>query len=210
MQQTGITTLFLDIGGVLLTNGWDRNSRALAVKEFNLDAAEMEERHHLCFDSFERGKISIDEYLDLVVFYDKRNFSKKDFTDFICTRSKELPGHIGFFKAIKSTYNLKVVAVNNEAREINEYRIKQFMLHSLFDAFISSCYVGLRKPDTDIFRLACDLAGVEPQKAIFIDDRQMFVEVAEKTGLNAIRFNDIEDVNKRLESFSLNLTKPAD
>lgn len=201
MQKNTITTLFLDIGGVLLTNGWDRSSRILAAKQFNLDEAELNERHHMCFDSHERGKITMEEYLNLVVFYEERNFTKETFKTFIFSQSKELPGHIDFFMSLKAKYNLKVLAVNNEAREINDYRIQEFKLHGLFDAFISSCYVGLRKPDTDIFRLACDLAQIPPQKAIMIDDRKMFVEVAESMGLNAIQFDNIGSANKKLDEF---------
>lgn len=195
-----ITKLFLDIGGVLLTNGWDRSSRALAAKHFQLDLEELNERHHLCFDSYERGRISMEEYLNLIVFYEQRNFSKEAFRDFIFSQSKELPGHIDFFKSIKVKYNLIVLAVNNEAKEINEFRISHFNLHGLFDGFISSCYVGLRKPDTDIFRLACDIARVNPQEAIFIDDRKMFVEVAASLGLNAIQFENIGTTEEKISS----------
>ena len=199
MQDQPITTLFLDIGGVLLTNGWGRSSRTLAAKKFNLDLPEMEERHHLCFDTYEMGKLSIDDYLKQVVFYEKRDFTVDDFKEFIFEQSQPLPGSIDFFKEVKTKYKIKVVAVNNEAKEINEYRIRQFKLHELFDAFISSCYVGLRKPDKDIFILACNLAQVIPQQAIMIDDRQMFVETAASIGLNAIRFDSLETVKEKIE-----------
>src|SRR6478735_7056810 len=102
MQKNSITTLFLDIGGVLLTNGWGRSSRILAAKQFNLDIADLDERHHLCFDSHERGKITMEEYLDLVVFYEERSFTKEAFKNFIFSQSKELPGHIDFFKSLKA------------------------------------------------------------------------------------------------------------
>ncbi|MFT3912167.1 MAG: HAD-IA family hydrolase [Ferruginibacter sp.] len=201
MSGNKITTMFLDIGGVLLTNGWDRSARALAAKQFNIDLPEMDERHHLCFDSYERGRMTMDEYLKKVVFYEERDFTKDTFKDFICSRSEALPGHIEFFKSIKEKYKIKVVAVNNEAKEINEYRISKFKLHELFDAFISSCYVGLRKPDNDIFRLAIDLAQTLPQNAIFVDDRKMFVEVAEEVGLNAIQFTGLDTIEEKLKKF---------
>ncbi|MEO8769867.1 MAG: HAD-IA family hydrolase [Ferruginibacter sp.] len=201
MQDQPITTLFLDIGGVLLTNGWGRSSRALAAKKFNLDLPEVEERHHLCFDTYEMGKLSIEDYLKQVVFYEKRDFTVDDFKEFIFQQSQPLPGSIDFFKEVKAKYKIKVVAVNNEAKEINEYRIRQFKLHELFDAFISSCYVGLRKPDKDIFILACNLAQVNPIQALMIDDRQMFVETAAGIGLNAIRFDDLKTVKEKLEKF---------
>lgn len=194
-----ISTLFLDIGGVLLTNGWGRASRALAAKQFKIDLIEMDERHHLCFDSYERGKITMEEYLELVVFYEPRDFTSATFKNFIYAQSTALPGHIDFFKSLKEKHQLKVIAVNNEAKEINDYRIHQFKLHELFDAFISSCYVGLRKPDTDIFRLACDLAHVYPTQALMIDDRQMFVQVATKAGLHAIQFKGIDTIEEKLK-----------
>lgn len=201
MHDQPITTLFLDIGGVLLTNGWGRSSRTLAAKKFNLDLPEVEERHHLCFDTYEMGKLNIDDYLKQVVFYEKRDFTVDDFKEFIYEQSQPLPGSIEFFKNVKAKYKIKVVAVNNEAKEINEYRIRQFKLNELFDAFISSCYVGLRKPDKDIFILACNLAQVIPHQAIMIDDRQMFVETAAGIGLNAIRFDNLEVVEEKIKQF---------
>ena len=199
MKKQSITTLFLDIGGVLLTNGWGRTSRALAATQFNIDLVEMNERHHMCFDSYERGRITMDEYLKLVVFYEQRPFTIDAFKEFIYSQSQVLPGNIEFFKSLKQQYGLKVMAVNNEPREINEFRIKEFKLRELFDAFVSSCHVGLRKPDGDIFRLAIDLAQTDPQQAIYIDDRKMFVEVAAQTGLHAFQFSGIDSVKNQLE-----------
>ncbi len=199
MSKLLITTLFLDIGGVLLTNGWGRTSRALAAKQFNIDLPVMEERHHLCFDSYERGKVTMDEYLAMVVFHEPRPFGVDEFKSFVYSQSQALPGNIEYFKSLKEQYNLRVIAVNNEPKEINEYRIQQFQLHQLFDAFVSSCYVGFRKPDKDIFRLAIDIAQANPQQAIYIDDRKMFVEVAAQTGLQALQFSGIDSVKSRLE-----------
>ena len=78
-----ITTLFLDIGGVLLTNGWDRQARRLAAERFQLDHGEFDERHHLTFDTYEEGKLSLDEYLDRVVFFGERAFSREAFKAFM-------------------------------------------------------------------------------------------------------------------------------
>ena len=201
MQQHPVNTLFLDIGGVLLTNGWGASSRELAAKKFDLDLTELNERHHLCFDTFEMGKLTMEEYLQLVVFYKKRNFSPTEFREFIYEQSQPFPENISFFKSFKARHNLKVFALNNEAREINEYRIARFGLHELFDAFISSCYVKLRKPDKDIFIYACDLAQVLPQQVIMIDDRSIFVETAARTGCNVILFDNLRSVRERLEKF---------
>ncbi|MEO6671632.1 MAG: HAD-IA family hydrolase [Ferruginibacter sp.] len=208
MQDQLITTLFLDIGGVLLTNGWGRASRAVAAKKFNLDLPEMEERHHLCFDTYEMGKLSMDDYLKEIVFYEKRDFPKEVFKEFIFEQSQPLPGCIDFFKEVKARYKIKIISVNNEAKEMNEYRIRQFKLRDLFDAFVSSCYVGLRKPDKDIFILACNLAQVNPQNALLIDDRQMFVEVAASIGLNVIRFEGLDAVKEKMELFRFAVETP--
>jgi putative hydrolase of the HAD superfamily len=198
MQEHAITTLFLDIGGVLLTNGWGRGSRKLAAEKFNLDLVEMNERHHLTFDTYEMGKLSLDDYLQRLVFYEKRDFTVTEFRTFMYEQSRALPGSIDFFIELKKQHRLRVVAVNNEGRELNEYRIKQFRLQELFDAFASSCYVKFRKPDTDIFRLACDMAQTMPQQALMIDDRSMFVEVARTIGLNGLQFDGLEAIKEKI------------
>jgi putative hydrolase of the HAD superfamily len=200
MQEQAITTLFLDIGGVLLTNGWGRGSRKLAAEKFNLDLAELNERHHLTFDTYEMGKLSLDEYLLRTVFYENRDFSTDEFKTFMYTQSQALPGSIDFFKDLKKKYKLRVIAVNNEGRELNEYRIREFGLRELFDAFASSCYVRFRKPDVDIFRLACDIAQTTPQQAVMIDDRSMFVAVAKTIGLQALQFDGLERMREKIET----------
>jgi putative hydrolase of the HAD superfamily len=200
MQEQAITTLFLDIGGVLLTNGWGRGSRKLAAEKFNLDLAELNERHHLTFDTYEMGKLSLDEYLLRTVFYENRDFSTDEFKAFMYAQSQALPGSIDFFKELKKKYSLRVIAVNNEGRELNEYRIRQFGLRELFDAFASSCYVRFRKPDVDIFRLACDIAQTAPQQALMIDDRSMFVAVAKTIGLHGLQFDGLERMREKIET----------
>ena len=198
MQAEKITTLFLDIGGVLLTNGWGRESRKLAAEKYQLDLVELNERHHLTFDTYEMGKLTLNEYLQRTVFYEKRNFTPDEFKTFMYSRSQPLPGSIDFFKELKKQHQLKVIAVNNEGSELNEYRIKQFRLNELFDAFASSCYVKFRKPDADIFRLACNMAQVQPQQGLMIDDRMMFVDVASSIGLNYIQFDNLESVKEKV------------
>jgi putative hydrolase of the HAD superfamily len=187
-----ITTLFLDIGGVLLTNGWDRKSRQLAITRFQLDGDETEERHHLIFHLYEEGKLTMDEYLERVIFYRTRSFSKDDFKTFMFTMSSPIEGSIEFFKSLKARYHLKVVALNNEALELNNFRIHKFRLAQLFDAFVSSCNVHLRKPDVEIFRMACEIAHTPPRNILFIDDRLMFVEVAISLGIHGYHFQGIE------------------
>jgi putative hydrolase of the HAD superfamily len=185
-----------------LTNGWGRGSRALAASQFNLDLTEINERHHLTFDTYEMGKLTLDEYLQRVIFYENRDFEPGDFKEFMYKQSQPLPGSIDFFKELKAKHKLNVIAVNNEGRELNEFRIRQFRLHELFDAFASSCYVKFRKPDADIFRLACDMALARPQEAIMVDDRQMFVEVATTVGLHCVHFDGLASVKEKMNKMN--------
>jgi putative hydrolase of the HAD superfamily len=192
MKAGNITTLFLDLGGVLLTNGWDHHARKRAILHFHLDEEELEERHHLTFDTYESGKLTLDEYLDTLVFYEKRNFTKDDFQSFMFEQSYAHDDTIAYFKKLKNDYGLSMVALNNEGRELNEFRIQKFKLNRLFDAFISSCYVHLRKPDLDIFRVACDISQATPAQVIYMDDRNMFVESARSLGIQAYHFQGLD------------------
>ena len=186
MDERKITTLFLDIGGVLLSNGWGQDFRQKAADEFHLDKAEMEERHSIIYITYEEGRISLDEYLDRVIFYKKRDFSLNEFRDFMFSLTTPDLEMIAFIKKIKLQYGLKVIAVSNEVRELNTYRINTFKLNEIFDFFVSSCYVHLRKPDAAIFRLAIDGAQVPLDKIVYIDDVQMFVDVAKDMGIMSI------------------------
>jgi len=191
--------LFTDIGGVLLTNGWDREARKKAIKFFKLDADETEERHHLTFDTYEVGKLSLEEYLDRVVFYEKRNFTKKEFREFMFTQSQPFPKMIEMMKQLKKQHHLKIAVVSNEGLELNDYRIKTFKLGQFVDFFICSGFVHFRKPDKDIFKVALNTAQVDPAKVIYVEDRPMFVQVAESLGIRGIRHVDYEDTYKKLK-----------
>jgi putative hydrolase of the HAD superfamily len=198
-----ITTLFLDIGGVLLTNGWDRNTRTRAADQFGLDKDEMNERHHLTFDTYEEGKLSLDEYLNRVVFYQERTFSREEFKAFMYAQSQPFPEMIGLMRALKSQHGLQVAAVSNEGRELSVYRVQQFKLGSFIDFFVSSCFVHYRKPDADIYKIALDIAQVSPEQVIYIDDRPMFVEVAQSLEINGIIHTGVEATRKALEGLGL-------
>jgi putative hydrolase of the HAD superfamily len=177
--SSSITTLFLDIGGVLLTNGWDRGIRILASEKFGLDYKEMDERHHLTFDTYEEGKLSLDEYLNRVVFYQERSFSREEFKAFMYAQSQPFPEMIELMSGLKTQHGLQVAAVSNEGRELTVYRVQKFKLGTFIDFFVSSCFVHYRKPDADIYRIALDIAQVSPKQVVYIDDRPMFVEVAQ-------------------------------
>jgi putative hydrolase of the HAD superfamily len=200
---SAITTLFLDIGGVLLTNGWDRNTRIHAAQEFGLNYEEMNERHHLTFDTYESGKLSLDEYLNRVVFYEDRSFSREEFKTFMYVQSQAFPEMIALICELKNQYCLQVAAVSNEGRELTMYRVQQFKLGTFIDFFISSCFVHYRKPDVDIYRIALDIAQVRPEQVVYIDDRAMFVEVARGVGLAGIIHTGYEATRTALARFGL-------
>ena len=202
-DKNKISTLFLDIGGVLLSNGWDPEFRRKAAEKFHLDIAEMENRHGLMFVASEEGRVTIDEYLDLVVFYTKRDFSYTQFKDYMCTFSTPDLEMIAFIKKIKYRYGLKIIAVSNEIRELNAYRINTFSLNEIFDFYVSSCFVHLRKPDPAIFRLALDGSGVPVNEIVYIDDVQLFVDVATDMGIKSICLKDFLSTGKAFAQMGL-------
>jgi len=202
-SSTVITTLFLDIGGVLLTNGWDRQARERAAKTFKLDLGEMQERHHLTFDTYEVGKTTLDEYLIRVVFYKRRPFTPGQFKNFMFEQSKPFPQMIELVGELKQRYGLKIAVVSNEGRELTSHRIRKFKLDRFVDFFISSCFVHFRKPDADIFRIALDIAQVPAARVVYIEDRPIFVQVAETLGIRGIHHTDYNSTCAKLASFGL-------
>lgn len=198
-----IKTLFVDIGGVLLTDGWGRGSRARAAEEFDLDLQELEDRHHQAFEAYETDGIDLDRYLDLVVFHRKRPFTTARFREFMFSQSDRLPGTIELVRSLKAEFGLRVVAVSNEGRELNAYRIRRFKLDEFIDFFVSSCYVRLRKPDPQIFRLALDAAQAQPREVAYLENTPMFVRVAEDLGIRGIPHADCESTRAILASLGL-------
>ncbi len=181
--------ILFDVGGVLLTNGWDRRERALAVEQFALDAASFESRHLSVVDPWERGEITVDAYLDAAVFNEPRPFSRDDFFTFILSQSQLLPnGAMGILAELAASKRCMVGALNNEARETNDYRFRQFDLRKYFQVAFSSCYVGLRKPGLAIYCRALDVLGAQPHRVLFIDDRPENAAAAAEAGMKAIVF----------------------
>ncbi len=200
-----INTLFLDIGGVLLTNGWGRDARARAAEKFHLDEDEFSERHHMTFDTYEEGKLILDEYLNRVVFYRPQDFTVQDFKKFMFEQSQPIDAMIRLIRRLKPHYGLKVVAVSNEGRELTEYRIQEFRLNEFIDAFVCSCFVHFRKPDEDIYRIALDISQVHPEEIAYLDDRKMFVEVALGLGIHGIHHTGYESTVTVLKDMGLEL-----
>jgi putative hydrolase of the HAD superfamily len=203
-KATGITCVFLDIGGVLLTDGWDHLARRRAAKKFKLEWAEMESRHQLMFEIFEESRITLEEYLSMVVFHQKRSFTRNQFRSYMFAQSKPFPEMIELVAKLKLNLRLKIAIVSNEARELNAYRIDKFGLDRLVDCFISSCFVHIRKPDADIFILALDIAQVRPAQAVFIDNTPMFVQIAEGLGIQGILHTDCKSTQTKLSHLGLN------
>jgi putative hydrolase of the HAD superfamily len=201
MKKTpAITTLFVDIGGVLLTNGWDSSSHKQAAQLFDLNLSEMEDRHHLTFDTYEMGKISLQEYLQRVLFYEKRSFTEQQFSAFMFEQSQPFCEMIDLIGQLKALYGLKIVVVSNEGRELNAYRIQKFKLASFVDCFVSSCFVHLRKPDADIYRLALDIAQVRAHEVLYIEDRLLFVQTAEQLGIQGLHHTNYLSTKAKLEA----------
>ncbi|HEX4494240.1 MAG TPA: HAD-IA family hydrolase [Thermoanaerobaculia bacterium] len=187
-----ITHLFTDLGGVLLTNGWDRGLRKAVADHFQIDPGEMDERHHLTYDTYEAGKISLSTYLGRVVFWEPRPFTEEQVVDFMLGQAHSYPDMIEMYKRLKARNGLKVVVVSNEGRELTTDRIRRFNLKEFVDIFVVSSYVHFRKPDEDIFRIALDVAQADPGEVAYVDDRLMFAEVACKLGMHEIWHRDLD------------------
>ncbi|MFB9844549.1 HAD family hydrolase [Mucilaginibacter ginsenosidivorans] len=199
MEAAALKVLFFDIGGVLLTNGWGRDSRKLAAEQFGLDYDEVNEIHNFIFNVYEIGSIDLDEYLDTVIFNHPRDFTREDFKEFIFSRSKELPDTLAWLKQWKKDCGFRIISINNEGKELNDYRVKKFKLHEVFDAFVSSCEVNMRKPDPGIFKLAMGIAQALPQQCVYFDDRIMFANAAQKLGIRSYQHTSFESTQKILE-----------
>jgi putative hydrolase of the HAD superfamily len=204
-KKIPVTALFLDIGGVLLSNGWGHESRKAAADFFKLDYSEMQDRHKLTMVTYEEGKLTLSEYLNRIVFYQKRSFTVSQFREFMFAQTTPHMEMIELIRQLKEKYQLKIAVVNNEARELNEFRIKKFQLNQFVDFFISSCFVHFRKPDADIFRIALDIAQVPAEHVVYIEDMQMFVDVAGDLGIRGIQHKNYLSTSAELATMGLEI-----
>lgn len=195
---TKVTTLFWDNGGVILTNGWDRESRRKAVEQFRLEPTEFEERHELMLNDFEEGKVTLDEYLRRVVFHRQRSFTLDDFKKFMFDQSQPFPESLDFLGKLARTRRYAMATLNNESLEINEYRIRKFQLREYFEVFLSSCYLAMRKPTPEIYRQALKITQCEPGQTVLIDDRRLNLEIAAEEGMRTIQFKDVAQLRVEL------------
>jgi putative hydrolase of the HAD superfamily len=193
-----IQTLFWDIGGVILTNGWDRVSRREAADAFHLEWEEFQDRHDLSFPAFDSGHLSLDEYLNRTLFYRPRSFTREEFTAFMFAQSKEFPESRAVLDAAARSGKYFIGAINNEPLELNQYRIEAFHLRRDFEVFFSSCYVRSRKPEELIFRVALDVTQRPAGQCIFIDDRPLNLESPRRLGMNVIHYQNAEQLRFEL------------
>ena len=193
-----IRAIFFDVGGVLLTNAWDRAQRIAALEHFHLDEEEFHDRHEMVISSFERGKITLDEYLDRTVFYRTRPFTRDAFRDFMLSLSQPFPEVIEFAQKLSDSGKYFMGTINNESRELNYYRIEKCGLRQIFRLFVSSCFVGFRKPERDIYRLALEMTQIPAQACCFVDDRELNLECAAKLGMQTIEMQSLEQLRDDL------------
>ncbi len=201
--MTKIMTLFFDVGGVILTNGWDTTARRAAIEKFQLDWAEFEKRHELANPAWERGEISLEEYLARTIFYSKRSFSAQQFEEFMYAQSQALPESLEFVRGIARSRQYLMAVISNESAEINAYRIQKFGLREIFLAFFSSCYVGIQKPDIRIFQMALRVMQRDANECIFVDDRVENVEGARKAGMDGIHFQNVAQFSAELKNLGV-------
>jgi len=198
-----ISAVFSDVGGVLLTNGWDHGQRARLVEQFGLDGNDFEGRHQMLSAALDDGRLDIDQYLDRTIFYRPRGFRKQDVRDFMYAQSEALPNSLALIARVAETRNVLLATLNNESRELNLYRIGKFGLRNYFSVFFSSCYLGVAKPHAEIYRLALDLSQRHPEECVFIDDRSLNLECARRLGLHTIQFLNVEQLESDLRTLGL-------
>lgn len=198
-----LTHVFFDIGGVLGTNGWDREQRARTLQKFGLEEEDFEHRHHQVVSEFETGAMSFEEYLDVTVFYTPRLFSREDFELYMLSLSEPNPYVVEVAKHVAKAGRVRLMTMNNESAVLNAYRIERFGLRGLFAAFLSSCWLGVRKPSRTFFERGLAIAQADPGASVLIDDREQNVAPAEALGMHAIRYTDPESLARRLAEYGV-------
>lgn len=202
MKGSSVKIVFFDIGGVLLSNGWGHESRQEAAEKYNLNIDELNLLHDFIFNVYEIGKITLDDYLDTTVFNHPRDFTKDEFKNFMFSKSIKLPNLLDWLIEWKKSCEIPILSLNNEGRELNDYRIEKFELHKCFDGFISSCDVGMRKPDPGIYKLATGIAHAKPEECVYFDDRLMLVNAAKKQGIRGFHHQNFIDTKNILENLN--------
>ena len=198
-----IRAIFWDVGGVLLTNAWDRAQRERALEQFQLDEAEFDDRHEMVVSSLERGKISFDEYLERTVFYRPRPFAREVFKDYVFSLSQPHADALALAQELTNSGKYLMATINNESKELNLYRIQTFGLREIFSLFVSSCFVGLRKPEEGIYRLALEVTQKPPEECCFIDDRPLNLEAARHMGMHTVEMENVGRLRQELQKLGV-------
>ena len=200
-----ISALFWDVGGVLLSDAWDREQRQRTLKQFGMDEdeVEFESRHEMLVSSFERGKISLQDYLERTVFYRPRSFTIEVFTQHMLSLSQPYPDTLRLAKELTQSGRYLMSTINNESKELNLFRIQTFGLREIFSLFVSSCFVGLRKPEEGIYRLALEITQKPPEECCFVDDRPLNLDSAAKLGMHVIQMKDAEQLRRDLQKLGV-------
>ncbi|HEX6501947.1 MAG TPA: HAD family phosphatase [Terriglobales bacterium] len=201
-----IRALFWDVGGVLLTNAWDHNQRQRAAVEFGIDLQDFEQRHESVVSAFETGKLSLSEYLQQTVFYLKRPFTPEQFEQAIYSQSQANPEALALARQLAASGRYLMSTINNESAELNAFRIRKFGLREIFDLFVSSCFVGLRKPDPAIYQLALSLTQRAPDECCFIDDRPENLAAPRQMGMHCIRMEGVERLRDELKQLGVEVS----
>ena len=201
--MSSIKAIFWDVGGVLATNAWDRGQREEALAHFKLDKEEFADRHELSVSSFERGKINLSEYLERTVFYRARPFTQDEFRNYIFSLSQPKPEVLSFAKSLADSGRYLMGTINNESLDLNLYRIQKFGMRAIFRVFISSCFVGYRKPEPEIYKLALEITQQVPEECCFIDDRALNVEVAKRLGMHVIEMDGLDELKSDLNTLGV-------
>ncbi len=200
-----INSIFWDVGGVLLSNAWDRSQRERALEQFKLDEAEFTDRHEMLVSSLERGKISFDEYLDRTIFYRPRPFAREVFKDYVFSLSQPHHEVLAVAEQLAKSGKYLMATINNESKDLNQYRIQTFGLREIFSVFVSSCFVGLRKPEEAIYRLALEVTQKSAESCCFIDDRALNLESARRLGMSTIEMHDVEQLRRELRKLGVQI-----
>jgi putative hydrolase of the HAD superfamily len=198
-----ITTVFSDVGGVLLSNGWNRDERESVAEEFKLDWKEFETRHELVSAAFETGKLSLDQYLDQAIFHQPRTFSRQDVKEAIFGFSQPYSESLELMARLAQSKKYFLAVLSNESRELTRFRIERFGLRNYFDAFFFSCFLGVRKPDEAIYRLVLEITQRSPEECVFIDDRLLNLEPARRLGMRTIHFQDPKQLQTGLQELGI-------
>jgi putative hydrolase of the HAD superfamily len=198
-----ISAIFWDLGGVLLSNAWDHNQRRQAMEKFQLDSTEFEDRHEMLASSFERGKIKLADYLERTVFYRDRPFTIEAFCEFMYSLSVPNNEALAIARSLAASGKYFMGTINNESMDLNEFRIAKFGLRDIFDVFVSSCYVRLRKPDEAIYRVALEVTQMPPTECCFIDDRELNLDAAKGLGMSTIRMQNAQQLQEDLAKLGI-------